>query len=189
MGRFIIITALSAYALLAHHVIWAEHNPERELTTPVPIVEVAEQQVVEEVVEEVVERVEVADNSYVIELDDYAGENDTVIVLQRVSFYNLVPEQTSPDPSTSSCAKTVERQIAVSQDLFFDDNRRKHLCGARVTVITDNGHVFENYVLNDTTHSRYRLTADVVYPGTSPEDIQAALAMGISTGTLIIHAD
>lgn len=137
--------------------------------------------------EEVIVDEEVTD--YIIELDEYAQEGDTVIPLKRVSFYNLVPEQTSPDPSTSSCGPTVERQIGVSRDLFFDSNRRKHLCGARVTVITDNGQVFENYVLNDTMHSRWELTADIVYPGVTEEDIMAARALGVTTGTLIIHAD
>jgi len=77
-------------------------------------------------------------------------EDEEIIDIQRISFYNPVVWQTDGDPSVSSCGPNVTNQIAVSQDLFFDDNGVKHLCGKTVTIVTHDGMVFDNYVIWDT---------------------------------------
>lgn len=115
----------------------------------------------------------------------YADEGDTLIRIERVSFYNPVPEQTTPNPEYSSCGKTLDRQIAVDRGLFFDAEGRKHLCGRVVTVVTDRGEVFENYVLNDTMNARFtEPTVDVMLPA---DEVDKAMELGVTTGTLIIR--
>jgi 3D (Asp-Asp-Asp) domain-containing protein len=104
--------------------------------------------------------------------------------VDRVTAYNPVPEQTWGDPNVSSCGPNVERQIAVSRDLFFDENGRKHLCGTRVTLITDRGEVFEDYVIWDTMNPRFTNTADIMFPETNPSN---ALNFGVTKGILIFH--
>lgn len=115
------------------------------------------------------------------ETDDYVE-----VPLHRVSAYNPVPRQTWGDPTVSSCGPNRENQIAVSRDLFFDDEGRKHLCGASVTVITERGEVFEDYVIWDTMNPRYSNTADILMP---TEDESVAFAFGITRGILLIHID
>lgn len=106
------------------------------------------------------------------------------IRLQRISAYNPVPRQTDASPDISSCGPNVERQVAISQDLFFDENGRKHLCGQRVTIVTDRGEVFEDYIIWDTMNVRYTNTVDVFLP-TENED--EAFAFGITKGVLYMY--
>lgn len=106
------------------------------------------------------------------------------IDLRRISAYNPVARQTDGSPNISSCGPNLERQIAVSQDLFFDDNGRKHLCGVTVTVVTDRGEVFEDYVIWDTMNPRYTRTADILIPST---DEARAFRFGITPGTLYFY--
>lgn len=106
------------------------------------------------------------------------------IPISRVSAYNPVPHQTDADPEFSSCGPTVERQVAVSQDLFFDEQGGKYLCGTEVTIVTDAGHVFPGYVINDTMNPRYTNTVDVMLPHT---DEAEAYAFGVQTGHLIFN--
>jgi len=110
----------------------------------------------------------------------------TALPLTRVSFYNAVPRQTQGDANVSSCGPNLPKQVAVSRDLFFDENGRKHLCGTVVTVITDRGEVFKDYVIYDTMHPRYTNTADILL---STKDESVAFALGITTGLLIISLD
>lgn len=106
------------------------------------------------------------------------------ITLDRVSVYNAVPRQTAGDPTVSSCGANLPRQIAVSRDLFFDSEGRKHLCGTVVSVITDRGEVFEDYVIWDTMAPRFTNTADILWHN---NDEGEAYAFGITTGQLHIH--
>lgn len=108
------------------------------------------------------------------------------VPLYRVSAYNPVPRQTDGDPTISSCGPNRERQIAVSRDLFFDENGRKHLCGVVATVVTNRGEVFEDYVIWDTMNPRYTNTADILFPTL---DESVAYAFGITQGTLLIRVD
>lgn len=124
-------------------------------------------------------RAEILDAPYVLP----EGEK---VELRRISAYNPVPRQTDGDPSVSSCGANKPRQIAVSQDLFFDGNGRKHLCGRRVTLVTDRGEVFSDYVIWDTMNARYSTTADVLLPH---EDEAEAFLFGVTTGYMIIHDD
>jgi hypothetical protein len=109
-----------------------------------------------------------------------------VFEIGRISAYNPVPRQTWGDPNVSSCGPNLERQIAVSRDLFFDEQGRKHLCGARVTVVTDRGEVFEDYIIWDTMNPRFRNTVDIMLPHT---DESEAFAFGITTGVVYIYID
>ena len=106
------------------------------------------------------------------------------IEVQRVSAYNPVSWQTWGDPNVSSCGPNQEKQIALSRDLFFDENGRKHLCGTLVTVITERGEVFENYVVWDTMNTRFKNTADIMFPEKDPTN---ALEFGVTSGVIIFH--
>jgi hypothetical protein len=131
--------------------------------------------------------VQVEVNEPVIEVRAIEEEKSGVVIpLVRISAYNPVPRQTDGDPNISSCGPNLERQIAVSQDLFFDEYGIKHLCGTPVTVITDRGETFEDYVIWDTMNPRYTSTADILIPST---DEALAYSFGISPGILILHVD
>lgn len=111
-------------------------------------------------------------------------ETSLKLSVDRISFYNPVYWQTDGDPHISSCGPNVENQIALSRDLFFDENGYKHLCGARVTIITDDGNVFENYVVWDTMNPRFTNTVDIMLPHT---DHTEAFNLGVTSGVLYIH--
>lgn len=108
----------------------------------------------------------------------------TAIRLERVSAYNAVPRQTDDDPLTSSCGATIPRTVALSRDLFFDGEGHKFRCGQVVSILTDRGELFPNLTVWDTTHSRFFLTADVLWPN---DDEGEAYEFGITGGWLIIH--
>lgn len=109
-----------------------------------------------------------------------------MIPLDRITAYNPVPRQTDGDPNVSSCGANQPKQIALSRDLFFNDDGQKHLCGVRATVITHDGHVFHNYVIWDTMNPVYSQTADVLFNTT---DESGAFQFGVRQGYLIIHGD
>lgn len=140
--------------------------PEQEPLVEIPIPEV---------------KVEITES--IVEEEEKSG---VIIPLVRISAYNPVPRQTDGDPDISSCGPNLERQIAVSQDLFFDEYGVKHLCGTPVTVITDRGETFEDYVIWDTMNPRYTSTADILIPST---DEALAYSFGTSPGILILHVD
>lgn len=104
--------------------------------------------------------------------------------VSRVTAYNPVWWQTWGDPNVSSCGPNLERQIAVSRDLFFDEYGRKHLCGTVVTVVTDRGEVFEDYVIWDTMNARFSNTVDIMFNDTNPHE---ARVFGVTTGVIIFH--
>jgi hypothetical protein len=106
--------------------------------------------------------------------------------ITRISAYNPVPRQTQGNPNVSSCGPNLERQIAVSRDLFFDEQGRKHLCGTRVTVVTDRGEVFADYVIWDTMNPRFRNTVDIMLPHTNEAE---AFAFGVTSGVVYFHVD
>lgn len=107
-----------------------------------------------------------------------------ILPVSRISFYNPVPRQTDADPSMSACGPTLSTQIAISQDLFFNNSGSKYLCGRTVTVVTDRGEVFHAYVVNDTMNVRYKNSVDVMLPHT---DENAAMALGITSGYIVFH--
>jgi hypothetical protein len=113
-----------------------------------------------------------------------AQENPNEIPIQRISAYNPVPRQTDDDPNVSSCGPNRPNQIAVSRDMFFDDNGRKHLCGKIVTIFTDRGEVFRNYVIWDTMNPRYNNTIDIMIPS---EDESLAFSFGVTSGVMVIN--
>lgn len=102
--------------------------------------------------------------------------------LNRLSFYNLVSEQTDNTPDIASCGpikKVKETIIAISQDLFFDKNRRKYLCGKKAKIISDLG-IFEG-VIYDTMNARYKRSADIVV-----DTYDEAIKLGISKNAILI---
>lgn len=106
------------------------------------------------------------------------------INVSRISAYNPVPRQTWGDPNVSSCGPNLEKQIAVSRDLFFNENGEKHLCGRSVSIVTDRGEVFSDYVIWDTMAPRFTNTVDIMIPNENEEE---AFAFGVTTGVLIIY--
>lgn len=109
------------------------------------------------------------------------------IPLRRVTAYNPLPSQTDADPHTSSCGPNRPDQIALSRDLFFDANGRKHLCGAKVKVIiyAPDGSVEDvmTRVVWDTMASRFTNTADIYLDHT---DVEEALVWGVKRGALLL---
>lgn len=110
------------------------------------------------------------------------------VPLQRITAYNAVPEQTSADPTMSSCGPTKDMQIALSRDLFFDGNRRKHLCDVEAIIFTDQGHVYYA-TINDTMHERWNHAADVLLDPTDDKEqnYREAMTWGIRTGHVVIR--
>lgn len=102
------------------------------------------------------------------------------LTFSRVTAYNAVPEQTDGDPSMSSCGPTVPGQIAVSRDLLFDHEGRKHMCGRTGTLVTEDGRRFEGVVINDTMAARFTNTADILM-----DDYHEAVAFGVQQGYFI----
>ncbi|ABJ91483.1 hypothetical protein YS40_089 [Thermus phage phiYS40] len=127
-------------------------------------------------------RYQIAKNFYI---KDKSKEDFNIILakkLNRLSFYNLVPQQTDDDPYVASCGpieRVKETIIALSQDLFFDKNRKKHLCGKKVKIISDLG-IFEGIVY-DTMNSRYIKSADIVV-----DTYEKAIKLGISKNAILI---
>ena len=103
------------------------------------------------------------------------------IPLEKITAYNAVTWQTQGDPNVSSCGPNIPNQIAVSRDLFFDENGHKHLCGTIVNVITDNGITFENMVIWDTMAPRFVLAADILM-----DRVDEAREFGVTSGVLQI---
>lgn len=104
------------------------------------------------------------------------------IPLDRISAYNPVPRQTDASPDISSCGPNLSRQVALSRDIFFDNNGRKHLCGRQVIIITDRGERFKGFTVNDTMNARYTNTVDIMF---DTEDESTAWAFGVTRGMLI----
>lgn len=100
----------------------------------------------------------------------------TVIPLNRITYYNAVPEQTDDDPEVSACGPTMDRQIAVSRDLF----KTVLPCGARVRLIVE-GIDQGEFIVWDTMARRWTATADVLMPlGRVPS------WGGLGTGSLVV---
>lgn len=104
-----------------------------------------------------------------------------LITLSRISMYNPVPNQTDNNPESSSCGPTRPKQIAISQDLFFNDTGKKYLCGKNVIVVTSKGEVYTGYVINDTLNIRYHTTVDIL-----SQSYQSAVNFGVDTGYVVI---
>lgn len=116
------------------------------------------------------------------------GHRGQTVPLHRVTAYNALPYQTSPDPTMSSCGPTFEGQIAVSQDLLFKDGR-KAMCGKEVTLLVmsnDNKYVVQRIsgIVNDTMNRRYTNAADILIHNT---DVDQALAWGVRRALLVVE--
>jgi len=83
-----------------------------------------------------------------------------VVRLGRVTYYNAVPEQTDSDPLTSACGPNLERQVALSRDLF----RTHYDCGTMVRVWIEDGYLGE-FTVWDTMHPRFENTLDILADG------------------------
>lgn len=99
--------------------------------------------------------------------------------LGRISAYNAVPSQTEGNPNVSSCGPNQPSQVAVSRDLFFDENGTKHLCGTTGTIVTYRGEIFD-VVIWDTMNPRFTESADILMTS-----IDSARQFGITSGFLI----
>lgn len=107
------------------------------------------------------------------------------VPLQRISAYNPLPWQTDADPYTSSCGPNRPDQIALSQDLFFENGRK--ICGTEVTLlVVEEGRVVESYdrVVWDTMNIRYTATADMYLP---EDRVEEAMAWGVRRGLLVFR--
>ena len=107
-----------------------------------------------------------------------------VIHINRISFYNPVSWQTDSTPEVSSCGPNKINQVALSRDLFFNEQGEKYLCGTKVKIITDDGEVFNDYVIWDTMNPRFTNTVDIMLPH---DDHEVAFDKGITSGVLIIE--
>lgn len=125
---------------------------------------------------------EIAKNFYIREKSKEDFGDIKVHKLERLSFYNLTKNQTDDTPDIASCGpikKVKETIIAISQDLFFDKNLRKYLCGKKAKIISDLG-IFEG-VIYDTMNARYKRSADIVV-----DTYDEAIKLGISKNAILI---
>lgn len=76
----------------------------------------------------------------------------------RITYYQAVPEQTDSDPHISSCGPNLERQVAVSRDLF----RGELTCGDVVQVWTHENEYIGEFTVWDTTNRRFSNTLDIL---------------------------
>jgi len=106
------------------------------------------------------------------------------VLVDRISFYNPVVRQTDSTPEQSSCGPTQSKQVALSRDLFFNDDGEKFLCGKKVTIYTERGEVFKDYVVNDTMNVRFEKTVDIML---SHENENEAFELGITSGHIVFH--
>lgn len=91
---------------------------------------------------------EIAKNFYIREKSKEDFGDIKVYKLERLSFYNLIRNQTDDTSDIASCGpikRVKETIVALSQDLFFDKNRRKYLCGKKAKIISDLG-IFEGII-------------------------------------------
>lgn len=93
---------------------------------------------------------------------------------QRVTYYNPVEAQTDQDPETSACGPNLERQVAVSRDLF----RTTLHCGDVVWVYAK-GTPLGRYVVWDTMHPRFSRTIDVM--------TDTSFSWGKTTGHIVME--
>lgn len=110
-------------------------------------------------------------------LPDLTWRVDT---LGRITAYNAVSGQTDSTPTVASCgplSAAPARVVAVSRDLFFDDQGRKR-CGAEIAVVYADGRVVLGVVW-DTMAARYENTADVLM-----DSVVDAKNHGVATGEL-----
>ncbi len=125
---------------------------------------------------------EIAKNFYIREKSKEDFGDIQVYKLERLSFYNLTRNQTDDTPDIASCGpikRVKETIVALSQDLFFDKNRRKYLCGKKAKIISDLG-IFEG-VVYDTMNARYKRSADIVV-----DTYDEAIKLGISKNAILI---
>lgn len=99
--------------------------------------------------------------------------------IDRVSFYQAVPEQTDSDPNTAACGGNLGPwiQIAVSRDLL-----PLFPCGSLVRLQLDRpvaGIQWLDAVVYDTMNPRFRNTVDILVDVREP-----ANRYGITSGTL-----
>lgn len=96
------------------------------------------------------------------------------VPVERVTYYNAVPGQTDSTPNVSACGPNLERQVAVSRDLF----RRDLHCGDVVKVWLDGEGYLGEFVVWDTMAARFTRTLDIL--------TETSYAWGKTTGHLIV---
>jgi hypothetical protein len=119
------------------------------------------------------------------ELLELGYREDQAVRLHRLTAYNAVAWQTNNRPFESSCGLNQPDQLAISRDLFFDDNGNKHLCGERVKLliidpVTREVTDVQERVIWDTMNGRFQQTGDVLL-----EDVAEARRFGVRQGLLV----
>jgi hypothetical protein len=109
--------------------------------------------------------------------------------LDRITYYNAVPEQTDDDPFTSACGPNIENQVAISRDIFTKrppvweppavhigpppekrsaqtviHSADRLYCGDVIRIWSDAGYLGE-FIVWDTTHWRWQGTLDILTDG------------------------
>lgn len=88
------------------------------------------------------------------------------INLQRLSHYTQSLDETDSTPNEFSCGylKNIPKNyhiIALSRDLFFDNQGRKKLCNKKAILLLPNNKILK-VIIFDTMHPRYTKTADLL---------------------------
>ena len=96
--------------------------------------------------------------------------------IQRLTYYEAVPEQTDSTPGIAACGPNIGNQLAVSRDLFRDELQ----CGDVVEVFAWGSSLGE-YVVWDTMARRWRRTADILVVDDPP--------IGLASGHLVLKED
>jgi hypothetical protein len=80
------------------------------------------------------------------------------VPLNRITYYQAVPEQTDDDPFTSSCGRNRPNQVAVSRDLMNTIVK----CGSIIQAWSDTEGYLGEYVVWDVTNARFTDTLDIL---------------------------
>jgi len=118
-------------------------------------------------------------------LASFGHAYDEAIHLERLTAYNAVVEQTDEDPKTASCGRNRADGLALSQDLFFDAEGSKHLCGTKVRVLiidpeTERVEQVQTRTVWDTMSPDYTNTGDLFF-----KSKQAAQNWGVKQAAIV----
>lgn len=94
--------------------------------------------------------------------------------MDRITYYNAVPEQTDATPNVSACGPNIPNQVAVSRDLF----RKELHCGDVIDVWIQDQYLGQ-FTVWDTMNPRFKNTLDIL--------TETTYGWGLTTGHVVVR--